>query len=201
MVMRVSDTVEIARWWWSFLLRGVLAIVFGILVFVSPPTLTIEVLVLFVGAWMLVDGVFDIVAAFQTRERERSWWLALLEGVAGIVAGLIALIFPALAADVFLLLISAWAIVTGVIEIVTAIRMREQISGEFWLALAGVASIAFGLLLFLFPVTGALTILWLIGGYAIAFGIMLILLGWRLRGINELAKRDAAHDYSRGQPA
>jgi uncharacterized membrane protein HdeD (DUF308 family) len=170
MVMRVSDTVEIARWWWSFLLRGVLAIVFGILVFVTPPTLTIEVLVLFVGAWMLVDGVFDIVAAFQTRERERSWWLALLEGVAGIVAG-------------------------------TAIRMREQISGEFWLALAGVASIAFGLLLFLFPVTGALTILWLIGGYAIAFGIMLILLDWRLRGINELAKRDAAHDYSRGQPA
>jgi uncharacterized membrane protein HdeD (DUF308 family) len=147
---------------------------------------------------MLVDGVFDIIAAFQTREREGSWWLALLEGVAGIVAGLIALIFPALAAEVFLLLISAWAIVTGVIEIVTAIRMREQITGEFWLGLAGVASIAFGLLLFLFPVTAALTILWLIGGYAIVFGIMLILLGWRLRGINELAKRDAAHDYSRG---
>ena len=147
---------------------------------------------------MLVDGVFDIIAAFQTREREGSWWLALLEGVAGIVAGLIALIFPALAAEVFLLLISAWAIVTGVIEIVTAIRMREQITGEFWLGLAGVASIAFGLLLFFFPVTAALTILWLIGGYAIVFGIMLILLGWRLRGINELAKRDAAHDYSRG---
>ena len=198
MVMRVSETVEIARWWWSFLLRGVLAILFGIVVFLFPPPLTITVLVLFAGAWMLVDGVFDIIAAFQTREREGSWWLALLEGVAGIVAGLIALIFPALAAEVFLLLISAWAIVTGVIEIVTAIRMREQITGEFWLGLAGVASIAFGLLLFFFPVTAALTILWLIGGYAIVFGIMLILLGWRLRGINELAKRDAAHDYSRG---
>jgi uncharacterized membrane protein HdeD (DUF308 family) len=200
-VMRVSETVEIARWWWSFILRGVLAILFGILVFVFPPLLTVEVLVIFVGAWMLVDGVFDIVAAFQTRERERSWWLALLEGVAGIVAGLIALTLPQVAAQVFLYLISAWAIVTGVIEIVTAIRMREQISGEIWLALAGVASIAFGLLLFLFPVTGVLTILWLIGGYAIAFGIMLILLGWRLRGVNELAKRDAAHDYSRRQPA
>lgn len=198
MVMRVSETVEIARWWWAFILRGVLAIAFGIVVFLFPPPLTITALVLFAGAWMLVDGVFDIIAAFQTRERERSWWLALLEGVAGIAAGLIALIFPALAAEVFLLLISAWAIVTGVIEIVIAIRMREQISGEFWLALAGVASIAFGLLLFLFPVTGALTILWLIGGYAIAFGIVLILLGWRLRGINELAKRDAAHDFSRG---
>jgi uncharacterized membrane protein HdeD (DUF308 family) len=198
MVMRVSETVEIARCWWSFLLRGVLAILFGIVVFLFPPPLTITALVLFAGAWMLVDGVFDIIAAFQTREREGSWWLALLEGLAGIVAGLIALIFPALAAEVFLLLISAWAIVTGVIEIVTAIRMREQITGEFWLGLAGVASIAFGLLLFFFPVTAALTILWLIGGYAIVFGIMLILLGWRLRGINELAKRDAAHDYSRG---
>jgi uncharacterized membrane protein HdeD (DUF308 family) len=95
------------------------------------------------------------------------------------------------------LLISAWAIVTGVIEIVAAIRLREQITGELWLGLAGVASIVFGLLLFLFPVTGALTILWLIAGYAIVFGVVLILLGWRLRGVNEMAKRDAAHDFSR----
>jgi uncharacterized membrane protein HdeD (DUF308 family) len=196
-VLRVSDTVEIARWWWAFILRGVLAIIFGVIVFVSPPFITIQLLVLFFGAYVLVDGVFDIVAAFQNRERERSWWLSLLEGIAGIVAGLIALILPGVAAEALLLLISAWAIVTGVIEIVTAIRMREQISGEFWLALAGVASIAFGLLLFLFPVTGALTILWLIGGYAIVFGIVFVLLGWRLRGVNELAKRDAGHDFSR----
>ena len=92
MVLRVSDTVELARWWWAFILRGVVAIIFGVLVFVSPPFITIPLLVLFFGAYVLVDGVFDIVAAFQNRERERSWWLSLLEGIAGIVAGLIALI-------------------------------------------------------------------------------------------------------------
>jgi uncharacterized membrane protein HdeD (DUF308 family) len=196
MVLRVSDAVAMARWWWSFILRGVLAIVFGAMAF-ALPGLTIAVLVLLFGAWMFVDGVFNVIAVFQHRERERSWWLGLLEGIAGIVAGLVALVLPDVAAGALLLLISAWAIVTGVIEIVAAIRLREQISGELWLALAGVASIAFGLLLFLFPVTGALTILWLLGGYAIVFGVVLILLGWRLRGVNELAKRDAATDYSR----
>jgi uncharacterized membrane protein HdeD (DUF308 family) len=196
MVLRAAVVIEMARWWWSFILRGVLAIAFGVMAF-AWPGLTIDVLILLFGAWMLVDGVFNIFAVILGRERVRSWWLGILEGIAGIVAGLIALVLPDVAAGALLLLISAWAIVTGVIEIVSAIRLREQITGEVWLALAGVASIAFGLLLFLFPVTGALTILWLIGGYAIAFGVVLILLGWRLRGVNEMAKRDAAHDYSR----
>jgi uncharacterized membrane protein HdeD (DUF308 family) len=196
MVLRTAVAIEMARWWWAFIIRGVLAIAFGVMAF-ALPGLTIDVLILLFGAWMFVDGVFNIVAVFQNRDRERSWWLGILEGVAGILAGLVALALPDVAAGALLLLISAWAIVTGVFEIVAAVRLREQISGEVWLALAGVASIAFGLLLFLFPVTGALTILWLIGGYAIVFGVVLILLGWRLRGVNELAKRDAAHDYSR----
>jgi uncharacterized membrane protein HdeD (DUF308 family) len=196
MVLRAAVAIEMARWWWSFILRGVLAIAFGVMAF-ALPGLTLDVLILLFGAWMFVDGVFNIIAVIQGRERERSWWLGVLEGIAGIVAGLIALVLPDVAAGALLVLISAWAIVTGIIEIIAAIRLREQITGEVWLALAGVASIAFGLLLFLFPVTGALTILWLIGGYAIVFGVMLILLGWRLRGVNEMAKRDAAHDYSR----
>jgi uncharacterized membrane protein HdeD (DUF308 family) len=194
--MMISATVELARWWWAFLLRGVLAVIFGILALIVPGSV-LTVLVLLFGAWVLVDGVFDAVAAFQARGRDRSWWLSLLEGLAGVVVGVIALLLPELAAEVLLLLISAWAIVTGVIEIVTAIRMREQIRGEFWLALAGIASIAFGLLLFLFPADGALAIVWLIGGYAILFGVMLVALGWRLRGVNELARRDAATDHSR----
>src|SRR5919109_1567253 len=182
--MAVVATAELSRWWWTFILRGVLAILFGIVAFISPPA-TIAVLVLLFGAWALVDGAFDIVAALQHRTMDRSWWLTVLEGIVGIVAGVLALAFPEIAAASLLLLIAAWSIVTGVIEVVLAIRLREQITGELWLAIAGVLSIAFGVLLFLFPAAGALTIVWIIGAFAIAFGISLIALGWRLRGIHQ----------------
>jgi uncharacterized membrane protein HdeD (DUF308 family) len=114
-----------------------------------------------------------------------------------ILAGLIALVLPGLAADILVLLIAAWAIVTGAFQIWTAVRLREQIRGEFWLGLAGAASILFGIVLFLFPAPGALALVWLIGSAAIVIGILLVILGWRLRGIHEMAKLDAAHEYSR----
>ena len=148
MTVGIATTAELSRWWWTFILRGVLAILFGIIAFISPPV-TIAALVLLFGAWALVDGVFDIVAAIRHRTMDRSWWLTILEGIVGIVVGLLALAFPDVAAGALLLLISAWSIVTGVIEIFLAIRLREQITGELWLAIAGVLSIVFGVLLFL----------------------------------------------------
>ena len=196
MTFNVSRTVELARWWWTFILRGILAIAFGILAFVSPG-LGIGVLVGLFAAWALIDGATALWEGFSRRAKDRSWWLSLLEGVAGIVAGVLALLFPVWAAATLVLLIAAWAIITGVFEIVAAIRLREQIQGEFWLGLAGVASILYGVILFLFPAAGALAIVWLIGGFAIAFGAFLLVLGWRLRSVNEQAKVDAAHDYSR----
>jgi uncharacterized membrane protein HdeD (DUF308 family) len=182
----VAGTVELARWWWTFILRGVLAIAFGVVAFLSPPA-TIAALVLLFGAWALVDGVFHIAGAIQDRSRNRSWWLAVLEGVVSIIAGVLALAFPAFAAVSLLLIIAAWSIVTGVVEVVMAIRLREQITGELWLAIAGILSIVFGVLLFLFPTSGAITIVWIIGAFAIAFGIAMIVLGWRLRGIHQRA--------------
>jgi uncharacterized membrane protein HdeD (DUF308 family) len=179
-----AGTVELARWWWTFILRGVLAIAFGVVAFVSPPA-TITALVLLFGAWALVDGVFHIAGAIQDRSRNRSWWLALLEGLVSIIAGVLALAFPAVAALSLLLIISVWSILTGVVEVVMAIRLREQITGELWLAIAGILSILFGVLLFLFPTTGAVTIVWIIGAFAIAFGISMIALGWRLRQIHQ----------------
>ena len=193
---RVSGIVELSRWWWTFVLRGIVAILFGVVAFFAP-VLGIAILVGFFAAWALIDGAADILMGIQSRGRDRSWWLSLLEGIAGVLAGALALLFPVLAAEVLLIIIAAWLIVTGAIEVVAAIRLRQQIEGELWLVLAGVASIAFGLLLFIFPAAAALTVVWLIGGFAIAFGVMLILLGWRLRGIDQLAKRDAATDYSR----
>jgi len=161
----VKETVELARWWWTFILRGILAIVFGLLAFFAPP-LGIAVLVGLFAAWALIDGAASIAAGIRTRGRDRSWWLEILEGIAGIAAGLVALIVPAFAAEVLVLIIAAWAIVTGVLEVVAAIRLREQIRDEIWLGLAGAASILFG-----------------------------IVLGWRLRGIAELARRDVSHDF------
>ncbi len=196
MTLGVSGTVALARWWWTFILRGVLAIVFGVLAFVAP-LWSIGVLVLLFAAWAIVDGVTGIWTGIRTRTTDRNWWLEILEGVVSIIAGLIALILPGFAAEVLVLLIAAWAIVTGGVEIWSAIRLREEIEGEVWLALAGVASILFGIVLFFFPAAGALSLVWLIGSGAIAFGAFLVLLGWRLRRVDEMGNVDAAHDYSR----
>lgn len=196
MTFDLSGTVDLARWWWTFILRGILAIAFGILSFFAP-LLGIAVLVGLFGAWALIDGATSIVAGIRTRGQDRSWWLEILEGIAGIAAGLLALIFPTFAADVLVLIIAAWAIVTGLFEILAAIRLRRQIRGEIWLGLAGVASILFGIVLVLFPAAGALSLVWLIGGSAMAFGAFLLVLGWRLRGIHELATRGAWDDYRR----
>jgi uncharacterized membrane protein HdeD (DUF308 family) len=192
----VAVVVELARWWWAFILRGLLAIAFGVLAFLSPMW-GIAVLVALFAVWALFDGVTGAIAAVRSRGRDRSWWLGVLEGLIGIAAGVLAILFPAVAADVLLLIIAAWSVVTGTVEIWTAIRLREQISGELWLALAGLASIAFGVLIAFFPAAGALTVVWLIGSFAILFGVVLIVLGWRLRGIDQMARTDAAHDYAR----
>ena len=196
MAFSVSGRVELARWWWSFILRGILAVAVGVLAFFAPG-LGIAVLVGLFAAWALIDGAMNLAAGFRSRGRDRSWWLSILEGIVGIVAGVIALLFPVYAAEALVLIIGVWAIITGIFEIVAAIRLREQITGELWLGLAGLASVLYGVVLFLFPGVGALSLVWLIGGFAIAFGAFLIALGWRLRGLNELAKTDAAHDYSR----
>jgi uncharacterized membrane protein HdeD (DUF308 family) len=196
MTFSVSETVALSRWWWTFILRGLLAIAFGILAFVAPAW-GVAILVALFGVWALIDGVATAWTGIRTRTTDRNWWLEILEGAVSILAGLIALVLPGFAAEVLVILIAAWAIVTGVIQIWSAIRLREQIRGEFWLGLAGVASILFGVILLAFPAAGVLAIVWLIGSAAIAIGIFLAILGWRLRTIHELGKLDAAHDYSR----
>ena len=196
MTFSVSETVALSRWWWTFILRGLLAIAFGILAFVAP-VWGLAILVALFGAWALIDGVTSVWTGIRTRSVDRNWWLEILEGLVSIVAGLIAFVLPGFAAEVLVILIAVWAIVTGVFQIWAAIRLRERIRGEFWLGLAGVASILFGVILLVFPAGGALALVWLIGSGAIAVGVFLTILGWRLRGVHEMGKLDAAHDYSR----
>jgi uncharacterized membrane protein HdeD (DUF308 family) len=168
--------------WWSLVLRGLAAIAFGIMAFVWPH-ITLTVLVFLWGAYALVDGVLAIGAGIKTHSEYRRWWLLFIEGILSVIAGVLAFILPGITALILLLVIAAWAIVTGVFEIAAAIQLRKAVKGEWLLALAGIASILFGIALFLNPVAGALAVVWLIGAYAIVFGALLIALGVRLHGM------------------
>jgi uncharacterized membrane protein HdeD (DUF308 family) len=167
--------------WWALAVRGALAILFGIIAFVWPG-ISLTALVLLFGAFAFVDGVFAIVTGVRGIRRDDRWWAFLLEGILGVAVAVLTVLWPAITALALLLLIAAWATVTGVLEIVAAVRLRRVIRGEWLLGLAGVASIVFGVLLALNPGAGALAVLWLIGAYAIVFGALLVALGFRLRG-------------------
>lgn len=168
----------LAHNWWTLVLRGVAALLFGILAFVWPG-ITFAVLVLFFGAYMLWDGVFALIGSFRTQTGRR--WPLILEGVVGIVAGVLTFLWPAEASLVLLLIIGAWAIITGVFEIIAAIRLREEIEGEWLLLISGVLSVLFGIAIAVWPAAGLLAVTWMIGAYAILFGILFIVLGLRLR--------------------
>ncbi len=172
----------LARSWWVFALRGVLAIIFGILALVSPG-LTLLTLVLLFGAYALVDGVFAVIAGISSYGRSERWWVVVLEGVAGIIIGILTFIWPGTTALVLLYFIAVWALLTGILEIVAAIQLRRLITNEWMLILRGIASVIFGVLLFVFPGAGALGLIWLIGAYAIVFGILFIVLALRLRSV------------------
>jgi uncharacterized membrane protein HdeD (DUF308 family) len=168
------------RHWWALALRGVVALLFGIAALIWPG-ITLAVLVLMFGAYALVDGAFAVVSAARGRGRRRDWWVVLLEGLAGIIAGIFAFLWPLVAALVLVYLIAAWALFTGVMEIIAAVRLRREIENEWLLALTGVASIIFGVLLMVWPVAGALAVVTIIGIYAIVFGIVMLILAFRLR--------------------
>ena len=178
----------LSQYWWVLLVRGIVAVLFGIAA-LAWPGLTLATLVLVFAAFAFVDGVFAVVNAFAGRKADEHWWWMLLEGVVGILFGVLTFQNPAVTAVVLLLYIAAWAIVTGVMRIVLAVRLRKEIEGEFWMGLSGLASILFGFLMMAWPGAGALAVLWLIAIWSIAIGLSLIVLAFRVRG---LRPKDAA---------
>jgi uncharacterized membrane protein HdeD (DUF308 family) len=168
------------RSWWVPGIRGVLAILFGILALMWP-NITLFILVILFAAYALCSGVVYVAGAVQNRRRENDWWLLLLIGLVGIVAGVIAILHPALTALILVLLMAANALVTGVLDIAAAISLRRRISNEWLLVLSGAVSILFGILVFLFPAAGALALIWLISLYAILTGALLLGLAFRLQ--------------------
>jgi uncharacterized membrane protein HdeD (DUF308 family) len=173
-------TTVLARNWWALAVRGVLAVLFGLIAFVMP-AVTLAAIVLLFGAYAVIDGILAIVAAVRALERHERWGALLLEGVVDVIAGVIAFVWPAATAFALLFLVAFWAIVTGVLEIVAAIRLRKDVKGEWLLILNGVLSLLFGAVLLALPGAGLLVVVWWIGAYAIVFGIVLIALAFKLR--------------------
>jgi uncharacterized membrane protein HdeD (DUF308 family) len=169
---------HLAKSWWLVLLRGIAAIVFGVLAFVWPGV-TLLTLVLLYGAFALVDGVFSLIAAF-TGKSSTAWWLILV-GLLGIAAGVVTFAWPGISAVVLIMLIGAWAVVCGIFEIIGAIQLRKEIDNEWLLILSGIVSVLFGLGVMAFPGAGALALVWVIASFAIAFGVLWIALALRLK--------------------
>jgi uncharacterized membrane protein HdeD (DUF308 family) len=168
--------------WWALALRGAIAILFGLAALLRPD-IALEALILLFGAYALVDGVFSIVGVFGGTRGGTPRWLLFIEGVAGILAGLIAFVLPGLTAILLLYLIAAWAIVKGISEIVMAIRLRREIRGEWAMIVGGALSVLFGVILAVIgPVAGLFSLIWLIGIYAVAFGIMILITAFSVRG-------------------
>ena len=174
----------LSRYWWMVALRGLLLLLFG-LAAVLWPGVTLTVLVLWIGAGFLVNGVLALAAALAGRDVEGRGWL-ILEGGLGIGAGILTFLYPGITGLVLLWLVAGWAIVSGMLQIAAAVQFRKVIRGEWMLGLAGVLAIAFGVLLIARPGAGLLTLALLIGWFAIFYGVVLVALGFRLRGLARL---------------
>jgi uncharacterized membrane protein HdeD (DUF308 family) len=172
----------LAHVWWALAVRGVLAIIFGIIAFFWPGLFWLAVVFTF-GIYAILDGIMALVLAFTGEGQVQHWWALLLEGIAGLVAGVLAFIWPGITMLVLLYLIAAWAFVHGVFEIIAAIRLRRQIPNEWLLILIGLMSIALGIALALVPAVGLVVVAWWVGAYAVIAGIMMLILSFRLRAL------------------
>lgn len=173
-------TCAIAKNWWSLVIRGLVAILLGIVTF-AWPGITVGALVLVFGAYAFLDGLFSLIGAWRAVRSHERWGASVFEGVAGIAAAVVTVLWPAITALALVYIIAAWALVTGCLEIVAAIRLRQYVAGEWLLVVSGVASIIFGVVAVVLPLIGVLALALTVGVYAFVFGVLLIALGFRLR--------------------
>ncbi len=176
---------------WSLILRGILAIVFGIAVWVWPH-ISLLVLIAMFGIFALISGIFTLGAAFQAHRAHRGWWLLALSGVLCIIAGIVALVWPRETALILLFVIAIWAIVTGISEIAAAFTPGRTAVDEWLLVIGGILSIILGILLLIFPRVGLLALVWLIGLYAILYGITLISSAFAMGDLQKTLRRPTA---------
>ncbi len=170
----------LGRAWWLVLARGILAITFGLMAW-AWPKLTLFVLVAFWGAYALIDGAVALIAGIRTRAENGPLWSVIVVGLLGICGGAAALLWPGMTALLMLMFIASWAIAIGAFQIVTAVRLRREIENEWMMGVSGALSILLGILLIMNPNAGWVTLVWLIGGFSIASGVLLVLLALRLK--------------------
>jgi uncharacterized membrane protein HdeD (DUF308 family) len=182
----------LTRHWWVLALRGLAGVIFGVLTFLWPG-MTLFVLVVLFGAYALVNGIFSFMLAAKAPKGYPNFGSLILAGIFGVLAGLITLFWPGITAFSLLIVIAAWAIVNGIMEIYYAIKLRREIKGEWLLALAGILSVIFGVLLLLNPFVGAVVLVLWIGSFAVVFGILLMILAFKMKrlGATEPALRTA----------
>lgn len=166
--------------WWALTIRGLVAILFGVFTFFQPG-ITLTALALLFGAYALLDGVFNIFSAIRGGPEHEKWWVLLLEGVVSLGAAAVTILWPGITVLALIYVLAAWCMITGLLEIVAAVRLRKFISDEWLLALAGIGSVLFGGLLITWPITGAVVVALWIGAYAIMFGAIMLFLSFRLR--------------------
>lgn len=172
-------SVALARNWWAVALRGMFAILFGLIALLLPGV-TIASLLLLFGAYMLADGVFAIISGIRAMTHHERWGLLILEGIVDVLAGLVAFLMPGITLLFFVALLGMWGIISGFSMTAAALRLHET-HGRWLLALSGIISVIWGVLLFLFPIVGAVVLAWWLGVYALIFGVALLILGFRLR--------------------
>ena len=170
----------LAENWWLLLLRGICAVIFGILAFVWPGLSLLTLVVLF-GIYSLMDGFIALIAAVLGRHKSTPLWWLIITGLVSVAAGIVTFSYPQITGLVLVIFIGAWALAHGVFEIIGAIRLRRELENEWLLVAAGLLSVIFGLAILINPGAGALALVWLIGAYAIAFGLPMIWLAFRLR--------------------
>lgn len=185
--------------WWGPVLRGIVAVLFGIVLLVWPGY-SLGMLVIAFGIYAFADGIFAIAAGVRSGTHHHRWGLLIFEGLVGMAAGVVTFVWPAITALALYSVIALWSVITGILEIVAAVRLRRHVSGELWLALSGVSSILFGILLLALPRAGMLALAWIIGIYAIVFGAMLIALGERLRSLGTASRPAEKRDIRGATP-
>ena len=174
-----SFVAVLARNWWAVAIRGVLGILFGLVALFLPGATMLSLVLLF-AAYVFVDGVFGIVAAVRAARQHERWGLLVLEGLINIATAVIAVVWPGITVVAFVLLVAAWALLSGAMMIWAAFRL-EMVDGRGWLVFGGIVSLIYGVLLIVAPMIGALVLTWWLGAYALVFGVSLLVLGFRLR--------------------
>src|SRR5262252_4669255 len=183
-MLEAKETVGLASRWGWVVFRGVIGVLFGLVAFARPGAMAFSMVLVF-GCYAFISGIATVIASARSGRAGESWGALLLEGLLAIAVGAVALLWPASTALAFVWLIGAWALASGILEIVSAIRLRKVIDHEWALGIAGAVSIAFGLLMFYRPVAGGLAVVWWLGAYALLFGVLQLVLGFRLRSLGK----------------